>query len=80
MTAWNELKEREKDRILPQVLYEALFEKLEAEEIVNRKALIKGLILIKVKEKLEQLLHRQAAQKCINIVTRTVWNTFYDQV
>ena len=57
-----------------------MFGATEAEEIVNRKTLIKGLIAIKVVKRLEQLLDRQALQKCIDVVTRTVWNTFYDQV
>ena len=52
-TVWNGLKEREKDRILPQILYKTLFETTEAEEIVNRKTLIKGLIVIKVVKRLK---------------------------
>ena len=71
-TAWNGLKEREKDRIPPQVLYETLFGATEAEEIINRKTFIKGLIAIKVVKRLEQLLDRHAMQKCIDIVSRTV--------
>jgi hypothetical protein len=79
-TAWNSLKEREKDRIPPQVLYTTLFGKTEEDEIENRKALIKGLTTLKVKKGIEQLLNKNATQKCIDIATRTVWNTFYDQV
>jgi hypothetical protein len=79
-TAWNGLKEEEKNRIPPQVLYKTLFGETEAEEIANREVLIKGLTTIKVEKRLKQLLSKQATQKCIDIVTRTVWNTFYDQV
>src|ERR1043165_619794 len=79
-TAWNELKEKDKIRIPPQVLHKVLFGETEAEEITNRKALMKGLITLKVKKEIERLLTKQATQKCIDIVTRTVWNTFYDQV
>ena len=71
-TAWNGLKEKEKNRIPPQVLYRTLFGETEAEEITNRKVLIKGLTTLKVEKKLEQLLNKQATQKCIDIVTRTV--------
>ncbi|CAG8699454.1 13256_t:CDS:2, partial [Racocetra persica] len=79
-TAWNRLKEKEKTRISPQVLYKTLFRETEEEEVTNRKVLIKGLIMTEVGKKLDQLLNRQAAEKCINIVTKTVWNTFYDQI
>ena len=79
-TAWNELKEKDKVRIPPQVLYKVLFGETEAEEITNRRALIQGLITLKVKKEIERLLTKQATQKCIDIVMRTVWNTFYDQV
>jgi hypothetical protein len=79
-TAWNGLKETEKTRIPPQVLYEAIFGKTEAEEIINRRALIKGLITNKVEKRISQMLDKQATQRCIGIITRTVWNTFYDQV
>jgi len=62
------------------VLYEAFFRKTEAEEIINRTALIKGLTTREVEKRISRILDRWATQKCINIVTRTVWNTFYDQV
>ena len=57
-----------------------MFRATEAEEIINRISLIKGLTAIKVVKRLKQLLDKQAVQKCIDIVSRTVWNTFYDQV
>src|ERR1043165_4734288 len=40
-TAWNELKGKDKARIPPQVLYKVLFGETKAEEITNRKALMK---------------------------------------
>ena len=49
-TAWNELKEKDKIRIPPQVLHKVLFGETEAEEITNRRALMKGLIMLKVKK------------------------------
>ena len=52
-TAWNGLKESEKDRILSQVLYKTLFGETEADEITNREALIKGLTILKVEKRLE---------------------------
>ena len=79
-TAWNGFKESEKNRIPSQVLYKTLFGETEADEIRNREALIKGITILKVEERLRQLLNKQTTQKCIDIVTRTVWNTFYDQV
>ena len=79
-TVWNGLKEKEKNRIPPQVLYEVFFGKTETEEIENREALIKGLATIRVEKQLNQILDKRVLQKCIDIATRTVWNTFYDQV
>ena len=77
-TVWNGLKEKEKNRSPPQVLYEAIFGKTETEEIENREALIKGLTTTRVEKQLNQLLDKQVSQKCIDIATRTVWNTFYN--
>src|ERR1043165_9748813 len=79
-TAWEQLKEEEKNRVRPQVLYKAVFRITEEEEIINRKALIKGLTTIDVGQRLAKMLSKQATAKCIDIVTRTVWNTFYDQI
>ena len=54
--AWQELKEEEKIKILPPILYTAVFRETEEEEVENRKALIRGLSRVKTREKLEQLL------------------------
>ena len=55
-TAWKGLKEEEKARVPPYVLYIALFGKSEAEEVRIREALIKGLILKETQNRLRQLL------------------------
>ena len=79
-TAWKGLKEEEKTRIPSYVLYTALFGKTEAEEILMREALIKGLILMKTQDRLAQLLSRKARQQFISAVAKTAWDTFYEQV
>src|ERR1043165_4178397 len=70
-TAWKNLKEEEKIRVPPYVLYTALFGKVEAEEIEMRKALIKGLIPEKMQERLSQLLNTKARQQSMNTVRKT---------
>jgi len=74
------LKEEEKIRIPPHVLYTALFGKTEAEEIEMREVLIKGLIPKKTQYSLTQLLNTKAKQKFVETVAKTAWNTFYEQV
>ena len=61
-TAWKGLKEEEKTRIPLYILYMALFRKTEAEKVLMREALIKGLILIKTQDRLTQLLSMKARQ------------------
>jgi hypothetical protein len=70
-TAWKGLKEEEKTRIPPYVLYTALFGKVEAEEIEMREALIKGLIPKKTQDRLTQLLSTKARQRFIETVAKT---------
>ena len=79
-TAWKGLKEEEKIRIPPYVLYIALFGEGEANEIEMREALIKGLIPKKTLDRLSQLLNTKSRQQFINVVVRTAWDTFYEQV
>ena len=79
-TAWKGLKEEEKARIPPYVLYTALFGKTEVEEVLMREALIKGLIPIKIQDRLAQLLNTKARQQFVSTVAKTVWDTFYEQV
>jgi signal transduction histidine kinase len=79
-TAWKGLKEEEKTRIPPYVLYTALFGKVEAEEIEMREALIKGLIPKKTQDRLTQLLSTKARQRFIETVAKIAWDTFYEQV
>ena len=79
-TAWKGLKEEEKTRIPPYVLYTALFGKTEVEEVLMREALIKGLIPIKIQDRLAQLLNTKARQQFVSTVAKTVWDTFYEQV
>ena len=67
-TAWKELREEEKARILPYVLYTALFGEGEANEIEMREALIKGLIPKKTLDRLSQLLNTKSRQQFINVV------------
>src|SRR6185436_1549185 len=79
-TAWKGLKEEEKIRIPPYVLYITLFGEGEANEIEMREALIKGLIPKKTLDRLSQLLNTKSRQQFINVVVRTAWDTFYEQV
>jgi len=79
-TAWKSLKEEEKIRVPPYVLYMALFGQTEQEEIKIRKALIKGLIPKAIQDKLSQILNTKTRQQFTNIVAETTWNTFYEQV
>ena len=79
-TAWKGLKEEERTRIPPYVLYTALFGKVEAEEVEMREALIKGLIPKKTQDKLAQLLSSKTRQQFANTVAKTAWDTFYEQV
>ena len=37
-------------------------------------------MITEVGERLAKMLNKQATNKCIDIVTRTVQNTFYDQI
>ena len=52
-TCTNKKSIKKKVRILSQVLYKVLFRETEAEKITNRRALIKGLITLKVKKEIE---------------------------
>jgi hypothetical protein len=79
-TAWKKLKEEEKIRIPPHVLYTALFGKTETEEVKMREALIKGLIPKETQDKLAQLLNSKSRQQFVNAVAITAWDTFYEQV
>jgi len=79
-TAWKGLKEEEKVRVPPYVLYTALFGKTEKEEIKIREALIKGLIPKETQDKLRQLLSTKSRQQFMKIVARMAWDTFYEQV
>jgi hypothetical protein len=79
-TAWKGLKEEEKTRIPPYILYTALFGKSEEEEIEMREALIKGLIQKKTQDRLTQLLNTKARQQFIETVAKTAWDMFYEQV
>jgi hypothetical protein len=79
-TAWKGLKEEEKVRVPPYVLYTALFGKTETEEVKIREALIKGLIPKETQDRLRQLLSTKSRQQFIEIVARTAWDTFYEQV
>ena len=79
-TAWKGLKEEEKNRIPPYILYTALFGKTESEEIEMRKALIKGLIPKETQDRLTQLLSKKSKQQFASVISRTAWDTFYEQV
>ena len=79
-TAWKGLKEEEKTRIPPYILYTALFGRGEAEEVEIRKALIKGLVQEKTQERVSQLLCTKSRRRFLNTVAETAWNTFYEQV
>src|SRR6185295_5627792 len=79
-TAWKKLKDEEKARIPPYVLYMALFGKTEAEEVKMREALIKGLIPKEKQDRLIQLLNTKSRQQFVNVVAITAWDTFYEQV
>src|ERR1043165_3092996 len=45
-----------------------------------REALIKGLIPIKIQDRLAQLLNTKARQQFVSTVAKTAWDTFYEQV
>ena len=79
-TAWKKLKEEEKIRIPPYVLYTALFGKTEKEEVKMREALIRGLIPRETQDRLIQLLNTKSRQQFVNVVAVTAWDTFYEQV
>ena len=79
-TAWKKLKDEEKARIPPYVLYMALFGKTEPEEVKMREALIKGLIPKEKQDRLIQLLNTKSRQQFVNVVAITAWDTFYKQV
>jgi hypothetical protein len=79
-TAWKGLKEEEKIRVPPYILYTALFGETEAEEIKIREALIKGLIPREIQDRLGQLLNTKSRQQFMKVVARTAWDTFYEQV
>src|SRR6185436_10932595 len=79
-TVWKGLKEEERTRIPPYVLYTALFGKVEAEEVEMREALIKGLIPKKTQDRLAQLLSSKTRQQFANTVAKTAWDIFYKQV
>ena len=68
-TAWKKLKEEEKTRIPPYVLYMALFSRTEEEEVKIREALIKGLIPKEMQDRLIQLLNTKSRQQFVDIVT-----------
>jgi len=79
-TAWKKLKDEEKARIPPYVLYMALFGKTEAEEVKMREALIKGLIPKETQDRLIQLLNTKSRQQFVDIVAIMAWDTFYEKV
>ena len=45
-----------------------------------RKALIKGLIPKETQDRLAQLLNKKSKQQFADVVSRTAWDTFYEQV
>jgi hypothetical protein len=79
-TAWKGLKEEEKNQVPPYILYTALFGKTESEEVEMRRALIKGLIPKETQDRLAQLLNKKSKQQFADVVSRTAWDTFYEQV
>ena len=73
-------KEEKKIQIPLYILYTALFGKTESEEVEMRRALMKGLIPKETQDRLAQLLNKKSKQQFADVVSRTAWDTFYEQV
>ena len=77
---WKELKEKERRRIPPHILYTALYGETEAEEVETRKAIIRGLMTTKTEKRLYKLLDNGTLQRSMDMATKVMWNAFYDHI
>src|SRR5260363_307844 len=77
--AWKGLKEEDRTRVPPYILYTAVYGEIEEDEVQVRQALIRELFLKETQRKILQILGSASGEKFIGTLVQTAWNTFYEQ-